>query len=96
MSDIKWIWNFDVYDESDSPTEEGYYRIIDDEGNEATDYYFNEPRMTHHGIGYWRDAGRPIIAWRFLGKDEPQTDCDRHCKQTEVGCEQTDCPWGKL
>ena len=75
MSKIKWTWNFDVYDESDSPTEEGYYRIIDDEGNETTDYFFNEPRMTHHGIGYWRDAERPIIAWRFLGKDDPQTDC---------------------
>lgn len=28
-------------------------------------------------------------------KDEPQTDCDRHCVQTEVGCESTDCPWRK-
>lgn len=24
---------------------------------------------------------------------EPQTDCDRKCVQTEVGCEQTDCAW---
>lgn len=26
-------------------------------------------------------------------KDEPQIDCDHRCIQTEVGCEQTDCPW---
>ena len=25
--------------------------------------------------------------------DTPQTDCDHICIQTEVGCEQTDCPW---
>lgn len=24
---------------------------------------------------------------------EPQMDCDHRCIQTEVGCEQTDCPW---
>ena len=26
-------------------------------------------------------------------EDEPQTDCDRKCVQTEVGCESTDCPY---
>ena len=26
-------------------------------------------------------------------EDEPQTDCDHKCIQTEVGCEQTDCAW---
>lgn len=26
-------------------------------------------------------------------KDEPQTDCDHRCIQTEIGCEKTDCPW---
>ena len=26
-------------------------------------------------------------------KDEPQTDCDHKCIQTEIGCEKTDCPW---
>lgn len=33
-----------------------------------------------------------------IAKDEPlkTTDCDKHCVQTEVGCEQTDCPWRKL
>lgn len=25
--------------------------------------------------------------------DTPQTDCDKHCVQTEVGCESTDCAW---
>ena len=25
--------------------------------------------------------------------DEPQTDCDHRCVQTEVGCELTDCAW---
>lgn len=28
-----------------------------------------------------------------ITKDEPQTDCDHHCVQTEIGCEQTDCAW---
>ena len=74
MTDIKWTWNFDVYDESDSPTEEGYYRIIDDEGNEETDYYFNEPILTPHGICYWRDSTRPIIAWRRIAEQtEPNS-----------------------
>ena len=26
-------------------------------------------------------------------EDEPQTDCDHKCIQTEIGCEKTDCPW---
>ena len=26
---------------------------------------------------------------------EPQTECDKHCMQTEVGCESTDCAWRK-
>ena len=71
----RWTWNFDVYDESDSPTEEGYYRIIDDEGYEMTDYFFGEPRMTPHGIGYWRDGTRPIIAWKKAEQTEPQKSC---------------------
>ena len=25
--------------------------------------------------------------------DEPQTDCDHKCIQTEIGCEKPDCPW---
>ena len=29
----------------------------------------------------------------FAEADTPQTDCDHKCIQTEVGCEQTDCPW---
>ena len=28
-----------------------------------------------------------------IAKDEPQTDCDHKCIQTEVGCERTDCAW---
>ena len=67
MADDRWTWNFDVYDESDAPTKEGYYRTIDDEGNEKTDYYFNEPRLAEHGYGYWKYGTRPIIAWKYLG-----------------------------
>ena len=26
-------------------------------------------------------------------EDEPQTDCDKHGVQTEVGCEHEDCQW---
>ena len=29
----------------------------------------------------------------FAKMDEPQTDCDHKCIQTEVGCERTDCAW---
>lgn len=28
-----------------------------------------------------------------IAKDEPQTDCDHKCIQTEIGCEKTDCAW---
>ena len=85
----RWTWNFDVYDESDSPTEEGYYRIIDDEGYEMTDYFFGEPRMTPYGIGYWRDGTRPIIAWKKAEQTEPTIS-----KMEQVEDEpQTDCPW---
>lgn len=76
-ADDRWTWNFDVYDESDAPTTEGYYRTIDDEGNEITDYYFNEPRLTEHGYGYWKYGTRPITAWKYLGEevaDTPQTE----------------------
>lgn len=53
----KWHWNFDVYDESDSPTEEGLYYIIDDEGNEMIDYFFGEPRITPiYALGIGRNV----------------------------------------
>ena len=103
MADDRWTLNFDVYDESDAPTKEGYYRTIDDEGNEITDYYFNEPRMTPRGIGYWKHGTRPIIAWKYLGDtaDTPQTDCESCEHKHEMGlpcyhCERSvDCGWGE-
>ena len=36
----------------------------------------------------WKDR-----MWAEAVVTEPQTDCDHRCVQTEVGCEQTDCPW---
>ena len=95
MADDKWIWNFNVYDDSDAPTKEGYYRIIDDEGNETTDYYFNEPRMTHHGIGYWKYGTRPIIAWKYLGDtaDTPQTEMPEYAEWKDAYNKMTDCGW---
>ena len=35
----------------------------------------------------------PTISKMEQVEDEPQTDCDHKCLQTEVGCESTDCPW---
>lgn len=62
----KWHWNCDPYDESTSPTEAGYYRIIDEDGTEMTDYFFGEPRMTRIGIGYWATCEKTILAWSRL------------------------------
>ena len=62
----KWHWNCDPYDDSTSPTEAGYYRIIDENGTEMTDYFFGEPRMTGHGIGYWATCEKTILAWSRL------------------------------
>ena len=62
----KWHINFDPYDESTSPKEKGYYRIIEEDGTEKTDYFFGEPRMTGHGIGYWATSEKTIIAWTRL------------------------------
>ena len=87
----RWTWNFDVYDESDSPTEEGYYRIIDDEGYEMTDYFFGEPRMTPRGIGYWRDGTRPIIAWKRAEQTEPIEECDKADEDCETCWKKLHC-----
>lgn len=62
----KWHWSCDPYDESTSPTEAGYYRIIDEDGTEMTDYFFGEPRMTRIGIGYWATCEKTILAWSRL------------------------------
>ena len=71
----KWHWNCDPYDESTSPTEAGYYRIIDEDGTEMTDYFFGEPRMTRIGIGYWATCEKTILAWsRLEVTDERTTD----------------------
>lgn len=65
MSDYEWH-DVDPYsdDESDCPTEAGYYDVVDTEGNRLTDFYSPEPFITRHGIGYWRDGKYPIIAWK--------------------------------
>lgn len=62
----KWHWNCDPYDDSTSPTEAGYYRIIDEDGTEMTDYFFGEPRITGRGIGYWATCEKTILAWTRL------------------------------
>lgn len=71
----KWHWSCDPYDESTSPTEAGYYRIIDEDGTEMTDYFFGEPRITGRGIGYWATCEKTILAWsRLEVTDERITD----------------------
>ena len=66
----KWNMTLDIYDESTSPKKPGYYRIIDMYGNEMTDYFFGEPRITRNGIGYWRKCENPIIAWREVTDED--------------------------
>lgn len=65
----KWTMMLDPYDESTSPKEEGYYRIIDVYGNEMTDYFFAHPVITPRGIGYWKYCENLIIAWRNADED---------------------------
>lgn len=60
----KWhILSEDPYDESDAPTEEGWYRIITSDGEEMTDYYFNRPTLTGRGVVYWKNCTKVIRAW---------------------------------
>ena len=67
----KWhILNDDPYDESGMPKEKGYYRVIDEFGNEYTDLYYAEPRMTPHGIGYWQDGRYTIRAWARMDGEQ--------------------------
>jgi hypothetical protein len=66
--DNKWHFIRDPYDESDSPKEAGYYRIIDVNGMETVDYFFGEPRMTSRGIGYWATSKKTIVAWSKLDR----------------------------
>lgn len=66
----KWTLMLDPYDESTSPKAEGYYRIIDNCGNEMTDYFFGKPVMTPRGIAYWKYCENPIIAWRNANEND--------------------------
>lgn len=67
----KWhIMPEDPYDDSESPTEEGWYRIITTDGEEMTDYYFNKPTLIGRGVVYWKNCKRGIRAWAKMdGKD---------------------------
>ncbi len=67
----KTQWHLvDIYDEETAPTEAGKYLVIDENGNEYVDYFFATPRMTVHGVSYWKDSYFPIRAWiRLDGKD---------------------------
>lgn len=60
----KWNISLDLYDESKSPKEKGWYRIIDIYGNEMVDYFYGEPVMTGFGIGCWKNCRNPIFAWK--------------------------------
>lgn len=64
--DNKWHFSFDPYDESTSPTEAGYYRVIDEYGTEMVDYFFGKPTITPRGIGYWAKCENVIIGWSKL------------------------------
>ena len=67
------IMSEDPYDESDSPTEEGWYRIITTDGEEMTDYFFAKPTMTGYGCVYWKNCKKVIRAWAKIdGKEETE------------------------
>lgn len=60
----KWhIMPEDPEDESECPTEEGWYRIITTDGEEMTDYYFNKPTLVGRGVVYWKNCKKGIRAW---------------------------------
>lgn len=65
-----YILNDDPHDESGMPKEKGYYKVIDEFGNEYTDLYYAEPRMTPRGIGYWQDSRYMIRAWARMDGEE--------------------------
>ena len=50
-------------DETESPTEEGWYRIITDDGEETTDYFYNKPVLIGMGCAYWKNCKKLIRAW---------------------------------
>lgn len=67
----KWhIMPEDPYDESECPTEEGWYRIITVDGEEMTDYYFNKPIMSGLGVTYWKNCKKGIRAWAKMDGKE--------------------------
>lgn len=46
------------------------------------------PKFEHKGV-----VTTCVSVALALITDEPQTDCDHKCIQTEIGCERTDCQW---
>lgn len=65
-------WHFcndDPLDESDCPTEKGWYRIITESGEELTDYFFGEPVLRDIGAAYWKDCKDIIKAWAKVKED---------------------------
>ena len=70
MSDkVEKKWTI-LFDENCAPKEPGKYRIIDAEGTEMIDYFFGEPRITGHGIGYWANCTNQILAWSKLETEQ--------------------------
>lgn len=70
----KWhIMPEDPEDESECPTEEGWYRIITTDGEEMTDYYFNKPTLVGRGVVYWKNCKKGIRAWAKMdGKGDAE------------------------
>ena len=69
------------------PIQDDYEALIEDEPQ--TDCGKNYAESVDEIADYIESAFGEIIRER---KGE-NTDCDHKCVQTEVGCEQTDCPW---
>lgn len=71
-------WHFapeDLLDVTDAPKEEGWYRIITMDGEEATDYFFGEPTLTKNGVSYWLKSTKAIKAWAKMDGERSDTEC---------------------
>lgn len=65
---VKEQWNMCIKEDEAAPKEAGWYRVIDANGNEYTDYFFAVPRVSKRGVSYWKDSDYPIIAWKHASQ----------------------------
>ena len=67
------VWHImseDPFDETNAPTERGYYRVIDYRGEEHMNFFFGKPIMTGNGVVWWADNDYVIRAWAKIDGGE--------------------------